>query len=55
MPVPCLRPQVPAWAPIAVNVKVQVDAEAREREEMKRLTLMANRCVCVGGRSDTCD
>lgn len=36
--------QVPSSAPIAVNVRVRADAEAREREEVKRLTLMANRC-----------
>ena len=35
---------MPSSAPIAVNVRVRADAEAREREEVKRLTLMANRC-----------
>jgi hypothetical protein len=38
---------VPSTARIAVSLREHEDAEAREREEMKRLTLMANRCTCV--------
>ena len=40
-------PQVPSSARMAVSLRVHADAEAKEREEMKRLTLMANRW---GGR-----